>query len=267
MAAPSDTQILLVHAIEDERMASAKTEGASDEILVPGELVLYDADGDSGDDMSIHADGPESLSNSALTQADTDATAIDDVEHPDEPDADPYASRRSRVRFRSRVRIASGLHHHRHSRRLSATSSLTSSRSSSVSAPLRSPTTEETCTPGWGTLGTRVALLAYSSRQAAAAKQNQRQKVRGRRGVADIADGPSEATALLGAGAPPAYDDDDDAYFSSSDDEGGEVVLSRQIDAVFGKWPGRLLNRHWWWWQLQPVICCGCFDESDPETP
>ncbi|KAJ7674446.1 hypothetical protein B0H17DRAFT_1082032 [Mycena rosella] len=225
------------------------------------------ASSESGDDISIHLEGPaetelndESLSSSALTAA----TSTDDATATEDPDPYPYPTpRRSRVRFRSRVRITSGLPHQR---RLSAASSRSSSPSSSISAPLRAPPTADNCSPGWGTLGTRVGLFAYSNRQAAALARSAKQ--RGRRRQREDAGGADERTALLGDSlAPPGYDgcidpEDEDGYFSSDDDAyDEEAVLSRQIDLVFGTWPGRLLNRQWWWWQLQPILSCGCLDE------
>ncbi|KAJ7139506.1 hypothetical protein C8R44DRAFT_764643 [Mycena epipterygia] len=301
-AAMSDvqaTKFLVVHSVEGENlnMTNPKEHSAKDFILVPSGL-LYDATNvphdqndsasSSGDEISIHVEGPpenddELLSSSALTavstQPDTDA---DDTTATEELDPDPEAYARprpGRVRFRSRVRITSGLHHHRHHLSAASTSSLTSSRSSSISAPLRSPLTDENCSPGWGTLGKRVSLFAYSGRQAAAAaalarSAKQQERGRRRRGLADLADAgaTTEQTALLGEAAPPMYDgqhsspesEEGDGYFSS-DDEYNEDALSRQIDLVFGKWPGRLLNRQWWWWQLQPIVGCGCLDESDGE--
>jgi len=41
------------------------------------------------------------------------------------------------------------------------------------------------------------------------------------------------------------------------------LALKREEDAVFGKWPWRLFNRHWWWWHVEPVLCCCCADDSD----
>ncbi|KAJ6569556.1 hypothetical protein B0H19DRAFT_1135983 [Mycena capillaripes] len=256
---------------EDEDMSSPKKKERSKEfILVPSELVYktetqddHESASSSGDEISIHVESPaahdESLSSSALTTVSTrpdtdDATATED----------PYSSlRSSRVRFRSRVRIASGLNH----RRVSTTSSLSSSRSSSISAPLRAPLTEDDCTPGWGTLGQRVGLFAISNRQAAQAR-SAKQRARRRQGIADLA--PTEHTALMGAPLPHGYDghpdeDEDEDYSDEEDLYDDEALLSRQIDLVFGKWPGRLLNRQWWWWQLQPILCCGCLDEHDGE--
>jgi len=251
----ADAQIII---IEDENLPvqspSLKDEHSPPEFITDLESPSndYEAD-DSSSEISIHVEGPvdESLSSSALTasstQYDTDATPTEDIP----------GSRLSRVRFRSRVRITSGLHHH-HRRRVSTSSSLTSSPSSSISAPLRSPGTE---TPGWGTLGQRVGIFAFSNKQGGASHN----KRRSRQGVAGE---PTERTSLLFS-TPPSYTDGDsyndengESYNSESDEE---AILSRQIDNIFGKWPGRLLNRHWWWWQLEPVLCCGCLDEPDED--
>ncbi|KAJ7239009.1 hypothetical protein B0H12DRAFT_1136541 [Mycena haematopus] len=214
----------------------------------------------SGDEISIHVESPsahdQSLSSSALTAATTqpetdDTTITEDLSSP---------QRRSRVHFRSRVRITSGLHHGRVS-----SSSLSSSPSSSISAPLRAPLTEADSTPGWGTLGQRVGLFAVSNRLAAEARSA---KHRARRRALV----PNEHDALLGDPPPPRYDRhpdsaSEDGYSEDEYQDGeGEALLSHQIDLVFGKWPGRLLNRQWWWWQLQPILCCGCLDEPDGEN-
>ncbi|KAJ7102531.1 hypothetical protein B0H15DRAFT_336945 [Mycena belliarum] len=265
----------------------------------------------SGDEISIRIEGPselDELSSSALTGTvvSLDASTTDDPD-PDPgldttPDpSDPAATPRlSRVRFRSRVRITSGLHHHRAhdpaQRRPSGASlssaSRSSSPSSSISAPLRSPPSADNVSPAWGTLGTRVGLFALSGRQAAAlaaqaraAKARARARRRGEDadGDADGDAGPgpgvrpgagcSERTALLGrgGGAPPGFRDaravlaggdpeEEDGYFSSDDERDAEAGLARQIDLVFGPWPARLLNRQWWAWQLQPVFACGCLE-------
>ncbi|KAJ7151644.1 hypothetical protein C8R46DRAFT_1304215 [Mycena filopes] len=196
--------------------------------------------------------------------------AADDLD----PDADPDPStqRRSRVRFRSRCR---DLHPNTtHARRLSAASSTTSlaiSASSSISAPLRSPLTEESCTPGWGTLGTRVNLFAVSNRD----RQRKHSmgmegdgggggRIRPRRSGRRCYTPTVTAARRLTMMGP--YDSD--SVYTQSDEESvygydDEALLSRHIDLVFGKWPGRLFNRQWWWWQLQPIMCC--LDESDGE--
>jgi len=85
------------------------------------------------------------------------------------PDVDVIPA--ARVRFRSRVRITSGLHRY-HTPNDSALSalvpgeaSLSSSLSSSISAPLHTPgDDEENERPGWGPLGQRVSLFACRGR-------------------------------------------------------------------------------------------------------
>ncbi|KAJ3556511.1 hypothetical protein NP233_g11958 [Leucocoprinus birnbaumii] len=100
----------------------------------------------------------------------------------DENVVPPSLTRPTRIRFRSRVRITSGLNRYRHSstrgidsnnntlRSLSGgadsyycytpSSSISGSPSSSISAPLRSRTDDEADRPGWGPLGQRVNMLA-----------------------------------------------------------------------------------------------------------
>ncbi|KAF7306415.1 hypothetical protein MIND_00432700 [Mycena indigotica] len=215
----------------------------------------------SEEEIAITVEGPDSLSSSALSGASTIV--------PDEPDGlhshaascscssaasdaedapNSAVPRPTRVRFRSRVRITSGLHAH-HKRPLfnsggGSVSSLASSlsASSSVSAPLRSPPTEATSTPGWGTLGTRVGLFAHAKMAPGRRKRQQ-----------------GERRALLADGGPARYDGEEEVEHYYDD----EALLSRQIDIVFGSLPWRLLNGKWWWWHLQPIICCGCLDEED----
>jgi hypothetical protein len=53
---------------------------------------------------------------------------------------------------------------------------------------------------------------------------------------------------------------------NSEEDDADDARLSREIDLLFGKWPGRLLNCQWWWWQLELVFCCEachCADDSE----
>jgi len=98
--------------------------------------------------------------------------AIDNTEF-DENIVLPSLTRTTRIRFRSRVRITSGLSHLRQGRTntLRSTggdtgfcptpsSSRSGSASSSISAPLRSRTDDEADRPGWGPLGRRVSMLA-----------------------------------------------------------------------------------------------------------
>ncbi|KAJ6626965.1 hypothetical protein B0H10DRAFT_2210836 [Mycena sp. CBHHK59/15] len=235
-------QFLIVHKIEPENLNMPPSTPGFIDIVVPAPNDTHDA----GVDAVPDPDSPASSGDEICISVEP-------------PDADADADDRT-VRFRSRVRITSGLHHHRE--RDPETESRSSSPSSSISAPLRAPLTDESCSPGWGPLGRRVRIFAAARKR--------------RPGVADLAI--DERTALLATpvpkpvvhrgargdadGEPGADSDCSDATYDSDDED---ALLSRQIDLVFGKWPGRLLNRHWWWWHLQPVVGCRCLDESDGE--
>lgn len=200
-------------------------------------------------------------------------------------------SRPRTIRFHSRVRIASGIHHtSSHSRQQSASdrnwsgdkddvaqeephpsssdfSSRSGSPSSSISAPLRSRSRtgseEEGRGSTWAPLGRRIRLLAsgrnHARRNAASQDTN---------GNSDsTTNGDTERTHLLprnrsrrsyveGEGVQPGDD-------NFCDDEFRQDLNPEEVDSVFGKWPTRLTNRHWWWWQLEPVCCC--FLTSDHE--
>ncbi|KIK70393.1 hypothetical protein GYMLUDRAFT_32394 [Collybiopsis luxurians FD-317 M1] len=198
------------------------------------------------------------------------------------------------IRFRSRVRITSGVHHARRNRSLSdsiapngpaepsegdtAVSSRSSSPSSSISVPIRFREDEPT-SPKWGPLGQRVRL--FVSQQREKAKQLQEDRVsRGRRYGTEAQEAsrlrredPSrrvhEGSPLLGAHGRRQrkslyrHEDEDDGYPETRGDY--QARLNHEIDLVFGKWPGRLLNHHWWWWQIRPVICCN-FDDWEGES-
>ncbi|TFK40940.1 hypothetical protein BDQ12DRAFT_415408 [Crucibulum laeve] len=169
--------------------------------------------------------------------------------------------RSSRVRFRSRVRITSGINRHKHKSpshfhhvdsdyfAFSRASSMSGSPSSSISAPLRSRMDDEIAKPGWGTLGQRVGLFARNSQQ---------RKVNGRANSfrkypAHLESDANDQTPLMRSTTLRTYEREE------------ETRLSREIDMVFGPWPSRLLNHHWWWWHLEPIICCRCVDDSDFE--
>lgn len=171
------------------------------------------------------------------------------------------------MRFRSRVRIGSGLH-----RNSSASSSVSGSPSSSVSAPLRSHGSGSGSGSGWGPLGLRVG----SGRRASFTDFNHEQSNNGESERTPLMRSASEGYGgvMMAAGqvSAPARSAEDD-----------HARLSREVDAVFGKWPTRLLNHHvrgsssfslcsilimqqqWWWWQIEPVVCCHCIEDSDVE--
>lgn len=144
--------------------------------------------------------------------------------------------RHSRVRFRSRVRITSGFSHHR--RRSDVGSSRSGSPSSSISAPLRSHSDDGT--NSWGTLGQRVGLLALQKRILGSPKAKRRQK-----GLIVPNIYVDERTPLRNSFNSSSYVEgvgvqEGVVFDEDSDDE----RLSQEVDDVFGKFPGRLLNYH-----------------------
>ncbi|KAI0809074.1 hypothetical protein BC629DRAFT_1086600 [Irpex lacteus] len=169
-----------------------------------------------------------------------------------------------RVRFRSRVRITSGLRRSKHLGHptSSPSSSASGSPSSSISAPIRWQADEN---GAWGPLGRRLSAYAQAhgrpkrslGLQRALNGQQQQPQARAKMDV-------SERTPLIKPGRHTvAYVDAGLDGGASADDEGvadGEVdseveethrditlrkaALRREEDAVFGKWPWRLFNRH-----------------------
>ncbi|KAJ8520366.1 hypothetical protein ONZ45_g2827 [Pleurotus djamor] len=254
-----------------------------------------------------------------LDDADENANIISPAEEPDSseetdvgqegegvPIAIPTVRPGGRVRFRSRVRIASGLHRpHRSNTRDSLVygacnqltlgeSSLSSSPSSSISAPLRTEATNDAeCRPEWGTLGQRVRLFAYRGKGKASLSPEtvleKRERRRRKLGLPPLDPSlypsdmrskvmtlPSEGTPLVGKPyARSLYVENEgvqpgDPFYDSDDEEDGLTAsarLSREVDRMFGTFPGRLLNRHWWWWQLEPLVTCNCsMPDSDSES-
>lgn len=168
-----------------------------------------------------------------------------------------------RVHFRSRVRITAGMRRRRLSDGLpSGASSISGSPCSSISAPLRSANAASS--KGWGPLGQRVSLLASQNYASEPSSPTGRRKIRHGSLPPETYHSPvNEHTPLLRPPCRYSY-----ARGHNEDIIGDEVVERRRehvIDETFGKWPGRLLNRHWWWWQLELFFCCLCVDCSDVE--
>ena len=151
----------------------------------------------------------------------------------------------ARVRFRSRVRITSGIGRHRGrsgSDDIGRSSSRSASPSSSISAPLRSPA--DNATNAWGTLGQRVGLLGLQRKLVRNAQAQRRQKIKQGLGPASL---PNERTPLI---SPQALQQgeyiegdvmsENDLLDEDSDDE----RLAQEVDHIFGTFPSRLLNRH-----------------------
>ncbi|KAI0344234.1 hypothetical protein BDW22DRAFT_1406626 [Trametopsis cervina] len=179
-----------------------------------------------------------------------------------------------RVRFRSRVRITSGLRRSKHFGHptSSPSSSASGSPSSSISAPIRWQADEN---GAWGPLGRRLNAYAQSN-----GRQKRSPAVRSQQ--VSTGSKTDERTPLIKPGRHIAYVDsgldgggDADDERPVGDDESDEETdvdsalrasaLKREEDATFGSWPWRLLNRHWWWWHVEPVLCICCADDSDYE--
>jgi len=199
-----------------------------------------------------------------------------DPEEPDSPHSN--AERPNRVRFRSRVRITSGLNRHRHKSQqyqhqpgvdylsFSPASSVSGSPSSSISAPLRTYRDEQVGKPGWGTLGQRVSLFAKGNMERRRIREQREQLGLGassfRKRVGREAPViPYIATNGIGEETPLLLSPPSNA--SDSDSAREAEAMSREIEMVFGSWPGRLLNYHWWWWHVEPIICCRCLTDDD----
>ncbi|KIK18646.1 hypothetical protein PISMIDRAFT_179454 [Pisolithus microcarpus 441] len=179
---------------------------------------------------------------------------LPDVQHDPEPQISPGRPS-PRVRFRSRVRITAGVRRHRRlSDGLSSNaSSVSGSPSSSISAPLRTHDDNSDGSKGWGPLGRRVNFLASQGTGAR----------RSRTGAKDTGSGKSRkmySSSLAGS-----VDERSHLVSFYTGYLYTTVGHNEVIDATFGEWPWRLLNRHWWWWQLEPIVCCFylCNDTDD----
>lgn len=151
------------------------------------------------------------------------------------------------VRFRSRVRITSGIHG------LSTSSSSTAS--SSISVPLRGSGTYDTSkflsvppapTASLSEMLPTVATNAWLNEIAAAGRKRRRTSSRA-----------SDERSPLIIARPRSYTEPDaDDVFDRLQRAGRKT----EAQVMFGKWPWRLFNWHWWWWKLEPLVCC--FDDD-----
>ncbi|EKM60443.1 uncharacterized protein PHACADRAFT_246386 [Phanerochaete carnosa HHB-10118-sp] len=192
-----------------------------------------------------------------------------------------------RVRFRSRVRITSGLRRSKHIEgdAASPASSASDSPSSSISAPLRWQADENTA---WGPLGRRLSAYAQQNGWQKRAPSAGPRHGDVRAPVPHRQPQPrakmDERTPLVRTGRHVAYvdagldggrDADDERLpegeYEDSDDESErdhtlrKAALRREEEAIFGPWPWRLFNRHWWWWHTEPVLRCLCADDPEYE--
>lgn len=150
-----------------------------------------------------------------------------------------------RVHFHSRVRITAGMRRRRLSDgQLSAASSISGSPCSSISAPLRSPNAASS--KGWGPLGQRVSILASQNYASERSSPTHRRKTRPIIDSSASYHSPvNEHTPLVRSPCRYSYargyiEDD----MVDEDVEMERERRERMIDESFGKWPGRLLNRH-----------------------
>ncbi|KAL6305676.1 hypothetical protein BKA93DRAFT_816830 [Sparassis latifolia] len=204
----------------------------------------------------------------------------DEPAHDHDSNADGYRSPSEpppvrpvpRVRFRSRVRITSGVHRHRNSMSAvngtSTPSSASDSPSSSISAPLRYQADENT---GWGPLGKRLSAYAsaggWQRRGIPSAHGTPNGHSHGTQTRVGVGAGRvNERTPLVHSRRRPPYDDDDVREDEEEDSQERESRVKREQDSEFGTWPMRILNPHWWWWHLEPVVCCFyCSEDSEYE--
>ena len=244
--------------------------------------------------MALHNSIPHSNSSDLPDLIISSSTGSYDDQEPDSPHSIP--ERPNRVRFRSRVRIASGRNRHRHSLQgvdylspdYSSDSSISGSPSSSISVPLRTPTDEQVGKPGWGTLGQRVSLFAKGQME-----RSRRREQRERLGLGassfrkGIERGRGEPLVIpyyaqITEESPLLLSSARNGSCSNLTRENEASQLAREIDLVFGPWPGRLANHHvsfiavltlnpltrflqWWWWQVESIICCRCVSDFDDE--
>ena len=245
--------------------------------------------------MALHNGIPHGNSSDLPDLIISSSTDSYDYQEPESPYSIP--ERQNRVRFRSRVRIASGLNRHRHSLQgvdyltpdYSPDSSISSSPSSSISVPLRTPIDEQVGKPGWGTLGQRVSLFAKGQMERSR-RREQRERLglgassfkkgvergRGETLVIPYYAQFTEETPLLLSPARNGRCSD-----LTRDDEASQ--LARDIDLIYGPWPSRLANHHvsfyscpyphpltrflqWWWWQVESIICCRWVSDFDDES-
>ncbi|KAF9068488.1 hypothetical protein BDP27DRAFT_1327121 [Rhodocollybia butyracea] len=212
------------------------------------------------------------------------------------------------IRFRPRVRIASGVRRKRRNSELNsdlgspvhayspdspeaegatAVSSPSSSPSSSISVPIRFREDESTVSK-WGPLGQRVRLfrkklhvdresrgqearrrylLMYgdstrvspnSSRPVSNQDPSNPRRVHERTPLLD-----HRSQQLKKSPAAASFRDDEEPPVIDTERE-YRTRLNREVDVIYGKWPGRLLNPDWWWWQMKFIVCCN-YEDWEPE--
>ncbi|KAF8525137.1 hypothetical protein BU17DRAFT_84062 [Hysterangium stoloniferum] len=217
--------------------------------------LLYDQPQTTYDiDATVQTAGPSRppVSAATITLVETHETPEDDTED-GRGDAPESPARRRTVRFRSRVRITSGIHS------LSRSSSAGGSAASSISVPLRG-TENEPAFLHPGSTASRHSLPpsdttgAWLGGTSAARREKRRANPAAPRSPAD------ERTPLLVPGASTCSAQPRPAAAGTENPEEEELdrvrMAARKTEeqVVFGKWPARLFNRHWWWWKIEPLL-------------
>ena len=247
--------------------------------------------------MALHNGIPHGNSSDVPDLIFSSSTDSYDDQELDSPHSIP--ERQNRVRFRSRVRIASGLNRHRHSLHgvdylspdYSPESSVSGSPSSSISVPLRTHTDEQVGKPGWGTLGQRVSLFAKGQMERSRRREQREQRERLGLGASSFRKGVERGRredlvipyyAQITEETPLLLSSARNGSCSGMTREDEASQFAREIDMAFGPWPGRLGNHHvsfipvitlnpltrflqWWWWQVESIICCRCVSDFDDE--
>ena len=198
-------------------------------------------------EIAVHDGNPHNTIDFSSLIIRSSADSYDDQEL-ESPHFTPERS--NRVRFRSRVRIASGLNRHRHKQQylssdFSPTSSISGSpsSSSSITAPLRTHTDEQVGKPGWGTLGQRVSMFAKGNMER---RRGREQRERLALGASSLRKG-VERRDLGGEDvAIPYYTQPDEETPLLSRPDANSSGSAREDQArgtdIFGPWPGRLVN-------------------------
>ena len=236
------------------RERSITQEGSSPSTILPGNaLQLHLADG--GTDGGFGSTSTATSFSSSYSSDNPITTTSNRPPPPpislDDDQTPMVAARHSipRVRFRSRVRITSGLHSSSRSKNRGSTSrnstaedgigtantSVSGSPSSSISAPLRYQADENNVL---GPLGRRINSLAQT-----------KNKRNGHLRRTNIGSSVSERTPFLRSsehGPAPDYTHqrrERGRIASESDEEDLGRGLKREEDIIFGQWPWRVFNR------------------------
>ncbi|KAF8530938.1 hypothetical protein JB92DRAFT_2854384 [Gautieria morchelliformis] len=176
------------------------------------------------------------------------------------PDVDASPSRQRTIRFRSRVRIASGVH---------SVSSSRGSRSSSISVPLQGPhgpNVSANTSPLSEMLPSEAANAWSRSLSSSRKASSDRPEIR-RKSASPRSSRVDERTPFASGSRRSYTEQTEDEVQEDSDAELERLQAAArksEEQVMFGKWPWRILNRHWWWWKAEPIICCCSeLDDSD----